>query len=618
MIDKNEDLIFNDLEAMLDSGDTEDVNQYDENNKENESIEDNSSDDDINLADFLDDDTYEEDTDEDEEEDVDEDEEDNTEDYEYDSYEENSDSSEYEEDNIDDSQQAEDKQLELGDILDEDELEDEEEEREIEKYRDNIGNDEINEIIAGEDSTDSDADSDEEIKKGIKIVDDDSIYNYDGDIVVMNKYGKAFDFKYIDIKNIIVTKDRIRHITNTDALERSISATGLLMPIVVAYTVTDGMYVLINGYKRLIACAKLGIKEIPCIINSKIRTKEMKVLEALYNHYTVYTINEIVDFIKYLENERGIVNQATVEYLAQLEPGEYPKLKDILNDNDDDIVKPLFDGELNIESAYKKLIAKRRKQSNEQKELEKAEKMYNDDKGDIVSDGVSKDIHGMGEEADEDAVKLSDEELEELGITGKDIDNLEDNTVEDLMEEGNSISGFDHENVQSSDERTTLDPSLRKAIISRDGGRCRCCGNAGVVGEENRLNMLNMAWADILDVHHIYPVFAAKVLGEKAGDTDENLITVCLNCHRSIHLWGYGQLHINLLSQEEVDKLSETDKILYNKELERLKKVIKLGNIIRDCLRVMGIAKEKARKKYSIKNIGREMPKAGKESNIDI
>lgn len=448
-----------------------------------------------------------------------------------------------------------------------------------------------------------------------KIVDSDEIYNYNGDIVVMDKYGKAFDFKYIDIKDIIVTKDRIRQLKSVDALQKSISATGLLTPLIVSPTITDNVYVLINGYRRLIACAKLGITEVPCVINTKITTKEMRVLEALYNHYTPYTVNEIVDFMNYLENERGIVNQSTVEYLAQMEPGDYPKLKDLLNDNDPEIIGPLFNGDLNIESAYKKLLNKRKKQSHEEKELEKAEKMYAEaNDSEIVDDGIGAAIQGKGEEVEDGARQLTDEEIERLGLVEKDIDNLEDSTVEELMQEGN-IEGFDKAKVQTSDNREYIDPLLRKAIINRDGGKCRCCGNAGVVELDNRLNM---AWADLLDVHHIHPVFSSKVLGEKAGDTEDNLITVCLNCHRSIHLWGYGDLHVDLLSDDDVKKLSESDRILYNKELERLKKVIKLGNVIRDTMRIMGIAKERAKKEHPIKNIGRELPKGNKETNSDI
>ena len=543
----------------------------------------------------------------------------------------NDDSDDIIEDNSEESEEDEEDSVDdiLGDTDDDIEYTDESDEDSDKDNDENIFDDGEAENISDTSETNTEISnsinnlesegSEEENKRavGSKIVDSSDIYNYNGDIVVMDKYGKAFDFKYIDIKNIIVTKDRIRQSKGIEALQKSIAATGLLMPLVVSHTITDGVYVLINGFRRLIACAKLGITEVPCVINTKITTKEMRVLEALYNHYTPYTVQEIVDFINYLENERGIVNQSTVEYLAQMEPGDYPKLKDLLNDNDPDIVGPMFNGEMNIEAAYRKLLSKRKKQSHEEKELEKAEKMYGDsgDSETIVDDGISADIQGKGEEVDEGARQLTDEEIESLGLVEKDIDNLDDSTVEELMQQGNDIDGFDKAKVQSSDNREYIDPLLRKAIINRDGGKCRCCGNAGVVELDNRLNM---AWADLLDVHHIHPVFSSKVLGEKAGDTEDNLITVCLNCHRSIHLWGYGDLHVNLLSEDEVAKLNETDKILYNKELERLKKVIKLGNVIRDTMRIVGIQKEKAKKEYSIKNIGRELPKGNKETNGDI
>jgi 5-methylcytosine-specific restriction endonuclease McrA len=54
--------------------------------------------------------------------------------------------------------------------------------------------------------------------------------------------------------------------------------------------------------------------------------------------------------------------------------------------------------------------------------------------------------------------------------------------------------------------------ALHRSILERDGWRCQCCGSrAG------------------LEVHHITP---RSQLGH---DAEENLITLCWNCHRRIH-----------------------------------------------------------------------------------
>jgi 5-methylcytosine-specific restriction endonuclease McrA len=54
---------------------------------------------------------------------------------------------------------------------------------------------------------------------------------------------------------------------------------------------------------------------------------------------------------------------------------------------------------------------------------------------------------------------------------------------------------------------------LRHSILRRDGWRCQSCGS--------RLG---------LEVHHITP------RSQLGNDAEENLITLCWECHRRIHL----------------------------------------------------------------------------------
>jgi 5-methylcytosine-specific restriction endonuclease McrA len=53
---------------------------------------------------------------------------------------------------------------------------------------------------------------------------------------------------------------------------------------------------------------------------------------------------------------------------------------------------------------------------------------------------------------------------------------------------------------------------LRAEVLERDVWRCQYCGTA-----------------DHLQVHHIYS------RGRLGDDTDENLITLCADCHSAIH-----------------------------------------------------------------------------------
>ena len=202
-----------------------------------------------------------------------------------------------------------------------------------------------------------------------------------GNIVVMDPSfdREYFRFAYVDIENIAVVK-RIRKTKNVEDLVKSIKSTGLLMPIVVAPTVTEGIYVLLSGFRRLLACARVGMKKVPCIINTMVNTPEIPIIEAMYNHIKPYTMQEIIDYIDYLEKEKGIMSASMIEYLLQMESGDYTKLKDILTDNDPDIVSKLLNNEMTISQAFKKLEQRRKKESKEEKELKKANKVYVEDK----------------------------------------------------------------------------------------------------------------------------------------------------------------------------------------------------------------------------------------------
>jgi 5-methylcytosine-specific restriction endonuclease McrA len=70
--------------------------------------------------------------------------------------------------------------------------------------------------------------------------------------------------------------------------------------------------------------------------------------------------------------------------------------------------------------------------------------------------------------------------------------------------------------IRLKEPRLRLDPEsyeqLRRELLRRDGWRCQSCGSA-----EN------------LQIHH-------KEFRSRCGnDSEENLITLCADCHNSIH-----------------------------------------------------------------------------------
>ena len=412
---------------------------------------------------------------------------------------------------------------------------------------------------------------------------DNDFINSDGNIVVMDQSDSEDSFKliYIDIENIAVVQ-RIRSGTNVDDLVKSIQSTGLLEPLVVAPTANENTYVLLAGFRRLLACARCGKRKIPCIVNTRVNVPDIPVLEAMYNHSKRYSIKEIVEYIDYLEKEKGIMSASMIEYLLQLNSGDYTKLKDILNDNDDDIVSKLMLGQFTIEQAFKKLEQRRKKESAEEKELKKTEKAYDESE-------ELEHIKDSGEEADGEA--LSDEEIQEIAVGASKLnEGLEEASLDEMVKEGNDIAGYEP-HQQKVGEREIIDPAIRKAVMSRDNFTCFCCQQGGE------------SFVDAMDFHHILPVF----LGGK--DTTENGVCLCLTCHHLVHTYSTGDLHIPAeKSKEELDKLSPEELVRYKDNQMRFKRIVKLGTVIREAVSRRGMKREKFRNEHPNTAIGRIKP----------
>ena len=399
-----------------------------------------------------------------------------------------------------------------------------------------------------------------------------------GEMIMMdpNDDGTYFKLKYIDIKNIAVTK-RIRATGGFEDLTKSIKSTGLLKPISVAPTDSDGIYVLLDGYRRLLACARAGKRDIPCVINTKVSIPDIPILEAMYNQQKSYSINEQIEYIDYLEKQKGIMSASLIEYLLQMNSGDYSKLKDILEDNDAEIVGKLKEGLLSIAEAFKKLEQRRKKENPEQKDMRKATKVYEDDPDETIES-----IAGSGETGDED-LALSDAEMNNISVNATDLDDVEDDNLEEMIKEGNNISGY-QPHKQNYKYREILDPALRKAVLVRDNNTCRVCGLSG------------QEFTEVLDIHHIQEVY----LG--GDDSMDNLITACTVCHKLIHMYGRGTLHIR-----PIDQFSESEQV-------RFKKIVKLGNKIRVDSKLKGIDPKKLKTLDNSDTIGRTKPGASQEA----
>lgn len=379
----------------------------------------------------------------------------------------------------------------------------------------------------------------------------------------------AFTFDYLSIQNIIVWSPRIRKNTDVESLVTSIKNDGLINPIVVAPTKTEGRYVLIKGARRLLACAKLGMKTIPCVINNQATISDIHVIEPLYSHSKPYTVSDMIDYIEYLKKEKNITAPSMIEYLLNMESGDFVKLQDLRDFNDEDIMSQLLTGQLTISAAFKKLEQLRKKMGRDKMENARAEKIYGDA---TYGTGV---LAESGEMGSNDS-GLSEDEVKSMIDGMGSLEDVSDINGEELRQQGDSIQGY-QPHKQDPENRERLDPKLRKAVLARDNNTCQICGMGG------------QEYGEVLDIHHAVEVYL--------GGTDQvdNLITACTCCHKLIHLWGRGELQVR-----PFDQMDEA-------EATKFKRIIKLGNVIRQGMAAKGMKKEQLKKLDQADTIGRRL-----------
>lgn len=380
----------------------------------------------------------------------------------------------------------------------------------------------------------------------------------------------TFEFKHIAISNIAAGQNRIRKMYSLEKLALSIQNEGLLCPIVVAPTKTEGLYIVVDGLRRLLACAQAGLKEVPCIINNSVSVPEISIVEALCNLSKTYTVKEMLDYIDFLKKEKGIASAPIIEHLMNMESGDYNKLMDVIEDDDTEIVTPLLAGQISIQQAFKKLEQKRKKIGKDEQDAARAAKVY----GNVEEYGMDK-VQNSGETSDFEG--LTDDEVRSIVDSVGNLDDIDGEDGESLRSEGDSLDGF-QPNKQDPNDRERLDPKLRKAVLARDDNKCMICEQ--IKGQE---------YTEVLDVHHIVEVY----LG--GNDDMDNLITACTCCHKLVHLWGRGELHVRPF--EEMDEL----------EARKFKRIIKLGNIIRKGTINKGMRREELKKLDKAETIGRRL-----------
>jgi len=325
-----------------------------------------------------------------------------------------------------------------------------------------------------------------------------------------------------------------------------VSQWGIINPIHVMKLEDEGMYLILDGLRRVYAAMKNGMQEIDCRVWDFDDVTEGKrlanVISLMLNKTERYKPLEQWNMMHTLESGNDL-SPALLEYLIQLEAGQAMKLKDVMLCEEDyiEIRQKLVDGEIDIEGAYKKLCAERKKDN----------RLLRED-----NTAVENTLRDESREAEDDNRKLSDAEVHDLleladtDATGKAPEEL------DMTDE---IRGDDK--YQTTDERHPVDQAIRQGTFIRDDFHCRCCGIGGV------------EWLGVLVFHHAVPVYAG------GPDTIENGLTLCQNCHMTLHNYIQGKV------QADLDNMTDNQRVVF-------KNIFKYGNIAIKAVKSKGIKRE--------------------------
>ncbi len=381
--------------------------------------------------------------------------------------------------------------------------------------------------------------------------------------------------KEIQIEDIITTEyKKVSRADSIIGLNGIVSEWGVVNPIHVLALEDDDMYMLLEGLRRVFALARNGVKEVTAIVwdfEDKEEGKEKaNLLSAMINRSQKYTAKEQWEQMKILEE----VNQVTpglIEYLLQMDAGDSMKLKDVMLADSDfiEIKQKLLEGELTIDGAYKKLCSERKKQNKLAKE------------DNVVIEGGS----GVGADGiiDEDSVssdpKLSVDEVKDL-LELRDVEIGEDETFDSL----NKTDEIRGNVVQDTKDRKPIDQAVKQNTLIRDDFKCRCCGLDGKEG-----------WLGIMVYHHLIPVYCG------GPDTVDNGLTLCSNCHITLHNYLFGKVQVKL------EELTEEQQTVF-------KNIFKYGNIALEAQKRAGLSRKEADK---LDAGGRKhmMPGTGLEDN---
>jgi 5-methylcytosine-specific restriction protein A len=344
-------------------------------------------------------------------------------------------------------------------------------------------------------------------------------------------------------------------------LTQSVKDMGILTPIHVMKVAEedateDYKYVLIDGLRRMFGAIKNGMTEICATVwDFEDKEKGMELLlplSLMLNRQQKRQWSEVWDLYRILELQSAIT-PGTLEFLLQLEAGDAMRLKDVMLCDYSEVKEALLSGEKNLDACYKML----------QKMRKDEDQLGKDDAtgfGDTV-DGAEE----VAGDVTEGSEQLTDQDVLELLEMADNLDDDSEVSSDDFSDMSTPDSDFVDQ--QKVGERHPLDHALRQAVLARDDFTCRCCG----------MKMIGVRLG-LIAVHHILPVH----VGGK--DSMNNLTTLCLSCHNTLHCLERNGGTI-MMSEQNYNELFPSEK-------SSLKRALKLARIAIEADKRRGMSKE--------------------------
>lgn len=290
-------------------------------------------------------------------------------------------------------------------------------------------------------------------------------------------------------------------------------------------------YRVLDGFRRLYACTKLGIEDLPArIITYKdpdLAAETGVIMSLILNRYQRHSMLESWGMMQTLEL-LATFTPASLEWLLALDPGDSLRLKDVMLCEYPEIIEQFTEGKKTLLQAYNAL-QKTRKEENQ---------TARDDQRSL------RDVDGAEELIEEGTQQiLSDEDVRQLLEMGStDISDLDDDNFGEGDNTSDMFGGASDDYVQDTKDRERISPELRSQILRRDGFMCQVCGFGEGVTSSIQLGML--------ETHHITAVYTGGT------DSPNNFVTTCSRCHAFIHILAGFNGKIGM-SKEEFENVPD-------------------------------------------------------------